>query len=95
MSRVLDGGEGFIRGGTEERSSESGVPVRLEDVLMGEPDCGELFPDIFGKSGMPSVHSWRRECEELLLPVIASYVNGTLDKTRSLYDFLHETGAAK
>lgn len=75
MSRVLDGGEGFIRGGTEERSNESGVPVRLEDVLKGEPDCGELLPDIFGNYEMHSIDRDRRECEELLLLVEAGCVN--------------------
>ena len=36
MRRVLDGGEGLIKGGIEERSRESGVRVPLN---LGLEDC--------------------------------------------------------
>jgi hypothetical protein len=42
IRRVLDGGEGVIRGGMEERSIESGLPPVLED-LEEDLEIGGVF----------------------------------------------------
>lgn len=42
--RVFDGGEGWIRGGTAERSRERGVSVPFETGL----EHGEVGGEVFG-----------------------------------------------
>ena len=44
MSRVFDGGDGLIRGGMEERSRVSGVPVPINEGLDAFEDGGDTFP---------------------------------------------------
>lgn len=42
MRRVFDGGEGLIKGGTAERSRDSGVLVPRDPGLEGDEFGGEL-----------------------------------------------------
>lgn len=62
MSRVFDGGDGPIRGGIEERSSVSGVPVPFNDGLDAFEGGGDTFP-------VTILTDWERtrRCEVCLL----------------------------
>ena len=44
MSRVLDGGDGLMRGGNEERSSDSGVLIPFDAGLEAIDVGGDMFP---------------------------------------------------